>query len=127
LLDKLYFFLLIDKLNFRFVRILQYFLQFLLNVRYCAKRLHTISNILFRLFALKNKYNKNKLLILNKIDNFATNVQTITKLVRQIFKKKSNLINQNTIDEIILFYLNLVQISEIFKKKLFKIYVKSIK
>ena len=70
------------------MRISQYFLQFLLNVRYCTKRLHTISNALFRLLALKNKYNKNKLLILNKIDNFATNIQTIIKLMRQIFKKK---------------------------------------
>jgi hypothetical protein len=52
-----------------------------------------ISNILFKLFILKDKYNKNKLLILNKIDNFATNVETITKLIQQTFKKKLILIN----------------------------------
>jgi len=71
----------------------QYLLQFLLNVYYCTKKLYTISNALSRLFALKDKYNKNKLLILNKIDNFATNIQAITKLIQQTFKKKSNLIN----------------------------------
>jgi len=75
------------------VRILQYLLQFLLDIRYCAKRLHTILDILSKLFALKDKHNKNKLLILDKIDNFATNVQIITKLIRQTFKKKLNLID----------------------------------
>jgi len=75
------------------VRISQYFLQFLLDVRYCARRLHTISNALFKLLALKDKYNKNKLLILNKINNFATNVQAIIKLMRQTFKEKLNLID----------------------------------
>ncbi len=64
------------------MRISQYLLQFLLNVRYCARKLHTISNILSKLFAFKNKYNKNKLLILNKIENFAINIQTIIKLIR---------------------------------------------
>jgi len=81
------FFLLINKLNLCLVCISQYLLQFLLNVRYCAKKLYTISNTLFRFLALKNKYNKNKLSILNKIDNFAINIQAITKLMQQIFKK----------------------------------------
>jgi len=75
------YFLLINKLNLGLVRISQYFFQFLLDVRYCAKRLYTISNILFKLLVLKNKYNKNKLLILDKIDNFAIDIQTITKLI----------------------------------------------
>jgi len=109
------------------VRISQYFLQFLLNVRYRAKRLHTISNILFKLFAFKNKYNKNKLSILNKIDNFAIDVQIVTKLIQQTFKKKLNLIDQNTINKTILFSLNFVQISKIFKKRLFETYIKFIK
>jgi len=87
------FFLLIDKLNFRLVRISQYLLQLLLNIRYCTRRLYTISNALSRLLALKNKYNKNKLLILNKIDNFAIDVQAITKLIQQTSKKKLNLVN----------------------------------
>jgi hypothetical protein len=87
------FFLLTNKLNFCLVYILQYFLQFLLDMYYCAKRLYIISNILFRFFALKDKYNKNKLLILNKVDNFATNIEIITKLIQQTFKKKLNLIN----------------------------------
>jgi len=75
------------------VRILQYLLHFLLNVRYCARKLYTISNILFQLLAFKNKYNKNKLLILDKINNFATNIKTIIKLMQQTFKEKSNLID----------------------------------
>jgi len=94
----------------------QYFLQFLLNVRYRTKKLYTISNILFKLFTLEDKYNKNKLLILDKINNFATNIQIVIKLMQQIFKKKSNLVDQNTINKTILFYLNFVQISKIFKK-----------
>jgi len=76
---------------------------------------------LFKLLALKDKYNKNKLLILDKIDNFATNVEIVIKLMRQTFKEKSNLINQNIINKAILFYLCLVQINKIFKKRLFKI------
>ncbi len=36
-----------------------------------------ISNVLFKLLALKDKHNKNKLLNLNKIDNFATNVKIV--------------------------------------------------
>ena len=75
------------------MRVLQYLLQFLLNIYYCAKRLYTISNILFRLLALKDKYNKNKLLILDKINNFATNIETIIKLMQQTFKEKLNLID----------------------------------
>jgi len=90
------------------VRISQYLLQFLLNVYYRAKRLYTISNILFRLFTLENKYNKNKLSILNKIDNFAIDVQVVTKLIQQIFKKNLNLIDQNIIDKTIFFYSNFV-------------------
>jgi hypothetical protein len=82
---------------------------------------------LFKLLALKDQYNKNKLLILDKIDNFAINVKIVIKLIRQTFKENSNLINQNIIDRAILFYLCLVQISKIFKKRLFKIYVKFIK
>ncbi len=82
---------------------------------------------MFRLLAFENKHNKNKLLILNKINNFVTNVETITKLMRQTFKEKSNLIDQNTIDETILFHLCLVQMNEIFKKRLFETYVKFIK
>jgi len=109
------------------VRILQYLLQFLLNVHYRAERLYTVSNALFKFLAFENKYNKNKLSILDKIDNFATNIQAVTKLIRQISKKKSNLIDQNTIDETILFYSSLVQISEIFKRRLLEIYVKFIK
>jgi len=73
------------------VRISQYLLQFLLDIRYCIEKLHTISNALFKLLALKNKYNNNKLLILDKIDNFVTNIQTIIELMRQTFKEKSNL------------------------------------
>jgi hypothetical protein len=76
------FFLLINKLNLRLVRVSQYFLQFSLNVRYYIRRLHTISNALFKLFAFENKHNKNKLLILDKIDNFVISVETITKLMR---------------------------------------------
>jgi hypothetical protein len=49
--------------------------------------------MLFKLLAFENKYNKNKLLILDKIDNFATNVEIVTKLMRQTFKEKLNLIN----------------------------------
>jgi len=121
------FFLLIDKLNLCFVHVSQYFLQFLLNVHYYIRRLYIISNILFKFLALKDKYNKNKLLILDKIDSFATIIKIVTKLMRQIFEEKSNLIDQNIINKTILFYLCLVQINKIFKKKLFKIYVKFIK
>jgi len=70
------------------VYISQYLLQFLLNVRYCAKKLHTILNALFRFLALKDKYNKNKLSILNKIDNFAIDIQIVIELMQQTFKKK---------------------------------------
>jgi len=48
---------------------------------------------LFKLFAFKDKYNKNKLLILDKINNFATNIQIVIKLIQQIFKEKINLID----------------------------------
>ena len=72
---------------------------------------------MFKLLAFEDKHNKNKLLSLDKIHNFATNVKTITKLMRQTFKEKLNLIDQDTIDKTILFYLCLVQISKIFKKK----------
>ena len=82
---------------------------------------------MFRLLAFENKHNKNKLLILNKINNFVTNVKIVIKLMRQTFKKKLNLIDQNTINETILFYLCLVQISKIFKKRFLKTYVKFIK
>jgi len=75
------------------VRISQYLLQFLLNVHYCAKRLYIILNTLFKLLAFKNKHNKNKLLISNKINNFAINVNIIIKLMQQTFKAKSNLID----------------------------------
>ncbi len=67
-----------------------------------------ISNALFKLLAFENKHNKNKLLILDEINNFATNVKTIIELMRQTFKKKLNLIDQNTIDKTILFHLSLV-------------------
>ena len=82
-----------DKFNLCLVCVSQYLLQFLLNVRYYIERLYTISNALFKLLAFENKYNKNKLLILNKINNFITNVKTITKLIRQTFKEKLNLID----------------------------------
>ena len=121
------FFLLINKFNLCLVYISQYLLQFLLNISYYIERLHTISNTLFKFLVLENKYNKNKLLILNKINNFATNIEIITKLMQQTFKEKSNLINQNTINETILFHLCLIQMSEIFKKRLLEIYVKFIK
>jgi len=75
------FFLLINKFNLCFVYILQYLLQFSLDIYYCAERLYIISNILFKLFVLKDKYNKNKLLTLNKVDNFATNIKTIIRLI----------------------------------------------
>jgi len=90
------------------VRVSQYFSQFLLNVRHRVERLHTISNALFKLLALENKHNKNKSLILDKINNFATNVEIVTKLMRQIFKEKSNLIDQDTIDKTISFHLCLI-------------------
>jgi len=109
------------------VRILQYLLQFSLDIRYRTRKLYIISNVLSKLLAFKDKYNKNKLLILNKIDNFATNVQAIIELMQQNFKEKSNLVNQNTINKTILFYLSLVQISKIFKKRFLEIYVKFIK
>jgi len=109
------------------VRISQYLSQFSLNVRYCVKRLYTILNALFRLLAFEDKHNKNELLILDKIDNFATNVKTIIELMRQTFKEKLNLIDQNTINKTILFHLCFVQISEIFKKRLLETYVKFIK
>jgi len=48
---------------------------------------------LFNVLAFKNKYNKTKLLILDKIDNFATNIEIVTKLMQQTFKKKLNLID----------------------------------
>jgi len=48
---------------------------------------------LFKLLALENKYNKNKLLNLDKIDNFATNIKIVTKLMQQTFKEKLNLID----------------------------------
>jgi len=76
------FFLLINKLNLCLMRISQYLLQFSLNICYCVERLYTISNALFKLFAFENKHNKNKLLILNKINNFATNIKIIIKLMR---------------------------------------------
>jgi len=63
------------------------FLQFLLDIRYCAKRLYIILNMLFKLFPFKDKYNKNKLLILDKINNFATNIKTIIKLIQQTLKR----------------------------------------
>jgi len=50
-------------------------------------------NALFKLLALKDKHNKNKLLILNKINNFAINIQAIIELMRQTFKEKINLID----------------------------------
>jgi len=68
------FFVLTNKLNVCLIYILQYLLQFLLNIYYCAKKLYTIFDILFRLFALKSKYNNNRLLILNKIDNFTIDI-----------------------------------------------------
>jgi len=48
---------------------------------------------LFKLLAFENKYNKNKLLNLDKINNFATNVKIVIKIMRHTFKEKSNLIN----------------------------------
>ncbi len=87
------FFLLIDKFNLCLIYILQYLLQLLLDIHYYIERLYIVSNILFKLLAFKNKYNKNKLLILDKINNFVINVLIIIKLVRQTFKKKLNLID----------------------------------
>jgi len=87
------------------VRISQYLSQFSLNVRHRIEKLYTISNALFRLLAFKNKHNKNKLLILNEINNFATKVKIVIKLMRQTFKEKSNLIDQDTIDKTISFHL----------------------
>ncbi len=43
--------------------------------------------MLFKLFPFKDKYNKNKLLILDKINNFATNIKTIIKLIQQTLKR----------------------------------------
>ena len=102
------FFLLIDKLNLRLVCVSQYLSQFSLNVHYCIRRLHTILNALSKLLAFKDKHNKNKLLILDEINNFATNVKIVIKLMRQTFKKKLNLVDYNTINKIILFYLSFV-------------------
>jgi len=64
------------------VRVSQYLSQFLLNVRHRTKKLYTISNALFKLLAFEDKHNKNKLLILDKINNFATNVEIVIKLMR---------------------------------------------
>jgi len=62
--------------------VLQYLLQFLLNVHYYIEILHTVLNTLSKLLIFEDKHNKNKLLILNKIENFATNVEIITKLMQ---------------------------------------------
>jgi len=48
---------------------------------------------LFNLLAFEDKYNKNKLLILDKIDSFVTNIKIVIKLMRQTFKKKLNLVD----------------------------------
>jgi len=57
------------------------------------KKLHITLNALSKLHVLKHKYNKNKLLILDKINNFATNIKIVTKLMQQTSKEKSNLID----------------------------------
>jgi len=61
-----------------------------------------MSNILLRLFVFKSKYNKNKLLILNKIVNFAINIKTTIKLIQQIFNRKFYLVKQNLVEDFFL-------------------------
>lgn len=57
-----------------------------------------MSNILLRLFVFKSKYNKNKLLIYNKIVNFAINIKTTIKLIQQIFNRKFYLVKQSIVE-----------------------------
>ncbi len=83
-----------NKLNLRLIYVLQYLLQFNLNIRYKTSCLNTILNALFKLLILIDKKKANNIKELNKVDAFVFKIKIlkVNKLVKQIFRKKKNLI-----------------------------------
>jgi len=83
-----------NKLNLRFIHASQYLLQFNFDIRYKTNCLNIIFNTLFRLLILIDKERTNNIKEFNKINTFVFKIEIlkVNKLVKQIFKKKKNLI-----------------------------------
>ena len=84
------FILFIDKLNFRFVRVSQYFSQFDFEIRHRSRKLNTIFDVFFKLIIDVDKNDNNKKEILNEtwIYNENEKINVVNHLQIQIVKKK---------------------------------------
>ncbi len=85
---------------------------------------------MFQLLVLIDKEKVNNIKKFNKVNTFVFKIKVlkINKLVKQIFKKKKNLIAQIIFDKAIFFYVCLIiKISANFKKQLLDIYIKFVK
>jgi len=78
---------------------------------------------------LINKKKANNIKKFNKINIFAFKIEVlkVNKFVKQIFKKKKNLVAQTIFNKAIFFYIYLIKISINFKKQLFDVYIKFVK
>ena len=63
----------IDKFNFQLMRVLQYFFNFNLLVRYKFEKFNVISNVLSRLLNVLQSNVKNKIEVLNALYNYLIN------------------------------------------------------
>ncbi len=108
---------------------MQYLSQFNFNILYKTSCLNTISNTLSQLLTLINKKKTKNIKEFNKVNTFIFKIEIlkVSKLVKQIFRKKKNLIAQITFNKTILFYACLIEISINFKKQLLDVYIKFVK
>lgn len=118
-----------DKLNLRLIRASQYLSQFDLDVRHKAGRLHTVPDALSRLPALAGEERASDIGELDRVDAFkaGAEIQIINQLAEQATKEKSNSANQDTADGEVSFHSSLVQMSEVFKRRLLNAYAESTK
>jgi len=84
---------------------------------------------LSQLLILINREKTNNIEEFNKVDAFVFKIKVlkINKLVKQIFRKKKNLVIQTIFNKAIFFYVCLIKISANFKKQLLDIYIKFVK
>jgi len=81
------------------------------------------------LLILINKKKANNIEKFDKANIFVFKIKVlkVNKFVKQILKKKKNLIAQTIFDKTIFFYIYLIKISINFRKQLLDIYIKFIK
>jgi len=84
---------------------------------------------LSQLLTLINKKKTKNIKEFNKVNTFIFKIEIlkVSKLVKQIFRKKENLIAQIIFNKTILFYACLIEISINFKTQLLDVYIKFVK